>query len=277
MAVRNRTAAFTKCRAASIGVVSTEPRLQPLDSSHADTIVVIHAVTTDLNRIGTLLTRLQELHAKRVRVKFADDVDVSIDGEIAEVNEATQTRFKVCTERVQALRRVPNMFARNAARAKAAALNAYVGQFSSLQRDFASRLRAAKQHESESVFTTLLRGEDAAMVADADIGFTHAQLDDTAAMAAMAEERDTEIRAIVKSVNDIKTLMEQLRDLVVEQGELLDRIDYNVGMTVERVEHGNQQLKSAQTYQRGKGPLRCIAALALCIVVMLVVLLVRKL
>ena len=47
-------------------------------------------------------------------------------------------------------------------------------------------------------------------------------------MSAFAEERDKEVRNILQSIGDLTNIMKDLSVLVIDQGTVLDRIDYNM-------------------------------------------------
>ena len=47
-------------------------------------------------------------------------------------------------------------------------------------------------------------------------------------MDAFAQERDREVRNILQSINDLAQIMKDLSVLVIDQGTIVDRIDYNM-------------------------------------------------
>ena len=62
-------------------------------------------------------------------------------------------------------------------------------------------------------------------------------------------EREREINEIVKSINGLATVFKELNTMVIDQGSILDRIDYNIESTNINLEAGHEELKKAEKYQ----------------------------
>jgi len=54
--------------------------------------------------------------------------------------------------------------------------------------------------------------------------------------------RDDDITNIATSVEKIASQFKQLHNLIIEQGTILDRIDYNIQKGVENTSNGKRQL-----------------------------------
>lgn len=63
--------------------------------------------------------------------------------------------------------------------------------------------------------------------------------------------------------------------MVIDQGTILDRIDFNMEAAVAHAEGGVKELDKAEEHQKNALPFRCIVLLVFLIAVMLVVLIVK--
>lgn len=88
----------------------------------------------------------------------------------------------------------------------------------------------------------------------------------------MVEEREREIRQIVQSISDLNEIFRDLGAMIVEQGTVLDRIDYNVEQSCVKTEDGLKQLHKAEQYQRKNRKMLVILILFVIIIVLIVVL-----
>ena len=64
------------------------------------------------------------------------------------------------------------------------------------------------------------------------------------------KRRDSELNKLVSSVNDLAQIFKDMKSLVMEQGSILDRIDYNIEEASDNVVEGKKSIKKAQKYQK---------------------------
>ena len=74
----------------------------------------------------------------------------------------------------------------------------------------------------------------------------------------LLRERDQEMSSILKSMTELSTIFNEMNSLVVNQGSLMDRIDYNMEMVHMKVEEGAIQLSRAERSARAARKLKCI-------------------
>ena len=104
-------------------------------------------------------------------------------------------------------------------------------------------------------------------------GFSQQQVAQLRDLEHSTTQRSREIENIVKSINDLADLFKELSVLVVEQGSMLDRIDYNIECTVSAMKDGHQELHKAEEYQKSRGTMMCALMLMIVIVILFAILL----
>ena len=83
------------------------------------------------------------------------------------------------------------------------------------------------------------------------------------------DERDQEIMNIAKSISDLSQIFKELAVLVIDQGTILDRIDYNMEQVVENTQEGMVHLEKAEQHQKNARATKCIVILVLLIIIMI--------
>ena len=91
----------------------------------------------------------------------------------------------------------------------------------------------------------------------------------------MVEQRAEEINKIAQSISELAVIFKELNMLVVEQGTIVDRIDYNCEQSSLKMEKAIKHLARANEYQKRSRMTLCIMLLliligkeGMCIVVM---------
>jgi syntaxin 16 len=61
-------------------------------------------------------------------------------------------------------------------------------------------------------------------------------------MEMLDNERDEQINKLVDTINQLAQLFKQMNELVIEQGTILDRIDYNMEQALFHTRKGKEEL-----------------------------------
>lgn len=91
-----------------------------------------------------------------------------------------------------------------------------------------------------------------------------------------SNEREKEIIRIAKSIHELATLFSELNVLVIEQGTVLDRIDYNIEQTKQSVSKGKAELTEAEKISRRALTCKCMIVLVILVVILLAILVYKK-
>ena len=63
------------------------------------------------------------------------------------------------------------------------------------------------------------------------------------------KKRDSEINVLLTNMTNLSETFKDLQNLVMEQGSILDRIDYNIDVAVVNVSKGKKNIEKASEYQ----------------------------
>ena len=79
------------------------------------------------------------------------------------------------------------------------------------------------------------------------------------------KKRDTELNKLLNSVSDLAGIFKDMQVLVMEQGSILDRIDYNIDIASTNVVKGKNSLIKANDYHKNNCFRNVIIVLIVCI------------
>ena len=108
-----------------------------------------------------------------------------------------------------------------------------------------------------------------------DAGFTEDQLLELEEIEGQVETRSQEITKIAQSITELNSVFKEMASLVVEQGTILDRIDYNMENVVKDTAQANKELVKADEAQTSSRVQKCILALVAFIIFNLLLLTAR--
>ena len=79
------------------------------------------------------------------------------------------------------------------------------------------------------------------------------------------QSRDNELNEIIKGVTNLQELFKDLQTIVIEQGSILDRIDYNIDIGFNNVSKGKKKIIDANEKHKSSCFRNVILFLLLCI------------
>jgi len=83
----------------------------------------------------------------------------------------------------------------------------------------------------------------------------------------LLDKRENEINDIIRGVSNLQELFKDLHVIVIEQGSILDRIDYNIDVGFTNVSKGKKQIISADEHHKSSCFRNVILFLLICIFV----------
>lgn len=223
----------------------------------------VDEIQYDVGRIKQKMRELASLHDKHLNRPTLDDSSEEEHAIEITTQEVTQL-FHRCQRAVQALpsraRRAcseqEERLLRNVVASLAQALQELSTSFRHAQSDYLKRMKNREersQHFFDTPVPLMDDGDDAALYGQ---GFTDDQLVLVEQNTLVVEEREREIRQIVQSISDLNEIFRDLGAMIVEQGTVLDRIDYNVEQSCVKTEDGLKQLHKVLPCSMGGGVFR---------------------
>ncbi|PVU93775.1 hypothetical protein BB559_003158 [Furculomyces boomerangus] len=146
-------------------------------------------------------------------------------------------------------------------------------QFRMMQSNYLREI-SKKSNQSKDVFAIDLdkQKQDAQKY---DLTLTDEQLYDMELLTTNVSQRENEINNVSKSIIELSTIFKDLQSMVIHQGTMLDRIDYNVENTLVNVEAAKDELIKAEEYQKNSPERKIILILFIIFVVLFLLFLVK--
>lgn len=91
----------------------------------------------------------------------------------------------------------------------------------------------------------------------------------------LLQERDKEITQLASGVLEVSTIFREMQSLIINQGTIIDRIDYNLQNTVIELKSGQKELDRAIHYQKKTQKCKIMLLLSICIIILGVVVILK--
>ncbi|KAI9066611.1 t-SNARE [Trametes sanguinea] len=272
---------------ADSGHIAIDAELPPKWVDIADQVKEI------LAGVETKMAVLDKLHAKHVLPGFSDRSAEEREIEAA-TTEITKD-FRQCHALIQRIGSMPQhsfppaqpgqsrhheLAAKNVQRGLAARVQELSATFRKKQRVYMEKMQghAIKNQDLLAASGAVsLRGsagmsaldEDMEAAANSTDGVIVRQL---AMVPDELQSRDRELAEIARSIASLAELFKDLQALVIDQGTLLDSVEYNIEQTATHMEDAVRELDTATKYQKNTGRRQCIFLLLLLIFGLILVL-----
>jgi len=236
------------------------------------------------------ITSLEKLHAKHVLPGFSDRT--AEEREIEAVTTDITKEFRLCQNLIQQIGSFPAhsfppadqktrheaLAAKNVQRGLAARVQDLSVTFRKKQRVYMEKLQGHAIKNQDLLIasgTMSLRGSEGMSAVDEDIEAATRSQNQVLAQDMLEPDlrtRDRELTEIAKSIGSLAELFKDLSVLVIDQGTLLDSVEYNIEQTAVQVQEAVTELTVATRYQKNTGRRKCIFLLLLIIFGLIVIL-----
>ncbi|KAI5781219.1 t-snare, syntaxin [Geopyxis carbonaria] len=234
-------------------------------------------VTELLGEISRKAATLDRLHSKHVLPGF-DDNRSAEEGEIERLTTEITASFHRCQDKIRKI--------------TATGSNAEVAMARNMQVALATRVQDASTafRKKQSAYLKKLRGISGmgtpldfrtgspALYGDgdptADVSFSQRALQQSATLTshdAAIMQREREITDIARGILELADIFKELQTMVIDQGTMLDRIDYNVDLMNVHVKAADKEMGVAQGYQKKTTKRKIIFLLLLLVVGLFIV------
>ncbi|EOY11593.1 Syntaxin of plants 43 isoform 1 [Theobroma cacao] len=242
---------------------------------------VSEQIAANVQRARTKMAELAKAHAKALMPSFGDGKEDqrNIEALTHEITNLLKKSEKRLQQLSAAGRSEDSNVRKNVQRSLATDLQNLSMELRKKQSTYLKRLRQQKEEGQDGVDIEMNLNGNRSKAEDDDLDdmvFNEHQMAKLKRSEAFTVEREREIQQVVESVNELAQIMKDLSVLVIDQGTIVDRIDYNIQNVATTVEEGLKQLQKAERTQKQGGMVMCATVLVIMCFVMLALLILKE-
>lgn len=253
----------------------------------------VDQVQYELIQIGKKMKELAMLHDKYLTRPTLNDDDIkeekTIDAltqEITKMFNLSQLKIKQIINKKNRAQKSEQLVMTNVVNSLARSLQELTINFRKSQNTYLNRIKSREERsklpfdskyekiENNFMDDYSVKEENESMFKNYDNEFVQFQI--VQENRQMIDEREKEILNIVKSIQDLNEIFKDLALMIVDQGTVLDRIDYNIEKTSVSVQQGLGELEKASKYQKKNRKMHCIFILSIIVIVLFILLILVK-
>ncbi|KAI4977192.1 hypothetical protein ZWY2020_051065 [Hordeum vulgare] len=244
---------------------------------------VSEEISANMQRAKTKMAELAKAHAKALMPSFGDGRDDQraievLTHEITDLLKRSEKKLQKLSMKDSS---EDSNVRKNVQRSLATDLQTLSMEFRKKQSTYLKQLRQQKEGQDGVDLEMNMNGSKSTFELEddefEDVGFTEVQMSKLKKSEAFTREREREIEQVAQSVNELAQIMKDLSVLVIDQGTIVDRIDYNVQNVAASVEEGYKQLQKAERTQKKGGMVMCATVLVILIFILIILLVLKKL
>ncbi|XP_073038888.1 syntaxin-43-like isoform X1 [Primulina eburnea] len=240
---------------------------------------VSEEITSNIQRVRGKMGELAKAHAKALMPSFGDGKEdqhriEALTHEITDLLKKSEKRLQKFSSGGPS---EDSNIRKNVQRSLATDLQTLSMELRRKQSTYLNRLRQQKEGPDGVDLEMNLNGNHYRRNDEEfdEIGFNEHQMAKLKKSEALTAEREREIQQVAESVNELAQIMKDLSVLVIDQGTIVDRIDYNIQNVAASVDEGLKQLQKAERSQKQGGMVMCASVLVIMCFVMLVLLVLK--
>ncbi|KAI7864601.1 syntaxin-16-like protein [Spinellus fusiger] len=245
---------------------------------------VVEEVDDALEHIKEKISRLQGMHRKHLLPGFDDRS--SDETAIEQLTSAITDAFYGIQRAIQ---RIPthshnsnpqspdSVLAKNIQTSLATKVQDMSSLFRKQQSSYLQKVRGQEDRKASILGMDESSQEAMELLLDQDAqrGLTESQLAVLESNEALLHQREREVTHIAKSMHQLAEIFRDLQSLVIDQGSMLDRIDYNIEQTTVQVKQAVVELDKGESYMKKTRKRKLILLLILVILLLVVILIVK--
>ncbi|KAL7235307.1 hypothetical protein ACSBR1_018748 [Camellia fascicularis] len=240
---------------------------------------VSEEISANVQRVRVKIAELAKAHTKALMPSFGDGKEdqrriESLTQEITVLLKKSEKRLQILSAGGPS---EDSNIRKNVQRSLATDLQSLSMELRKKQSTYLKQLQQQKEGPDGVDIEMNLNGNNSRREDDDldDMGFNEHQMAKLRKSEAFTAEREREINQVVESVHELAQIMKDLSVLVIDQGTIVDRIDYNIQNVAASVEDGFKQLQKAEKTQKEGGMVMCVSVLIIMCFIMLVLLILK--